>query len=157
MTDIEPLATSEAYRFSSHGNCHIAEIVFKHLLDGGHSPNEATWVSLQNIIGLALETCLKHFLSSRGFDEKKLRSQELRHNLDNLLKESEELGIERAGELVGQPGLSGALKKIVLQIGPTYGSHSYRYLKDGEFQVFRSRGPLEMIIQTIRCVLSLPT
>jgi hypothetical protein len=153
---IKPLDASHSYYFSSHGNCNIAEIVFGRLLSQGTDLDEVTWISLQNVIGLALETSLKHFLINRGFDRRKLLSKEYGHRLEVLLGESKALGIQEAGHAVGQPGLYDALAKIVLLIGKEYGVHDYRYLKSTEFAVFQTSGSLRMIVQAIRCVLSLP-
>ena len=74
----------------------------------------------------ALELYLKSFLVSQGVSEGELRSRELGHNLDALLKKSEVLGLK----------VSPQVSNITKLAGQTDNVMSSRYLRTGHHRHF---------------------
>lgn len=153
MNDDQPISPAKAYYLSGFGHCNVVHVTFLALERGGAPRNDSTWIALQNVIGVALETSLKAFLAASGIAESELSSRRYGHNLRNLLDSCIECGIEAEAQHERQPELLDALDRLATLIGPDYHSHNFRYLNRAKANYVNQRLAVETTIMAIRCVL----
>jgi len=92
------------------------------LASGAYPAREGLAMPVQTLMGLAIELCLEAVILHRGGDPKKLKDVNVRHNLCALAAEARGLGFALKTRNID---------RIITKISDNYGSHEYRYLKEG--------------------------
>lgn len=123
---------ADRFRKSAIGHANAATIVHRHLQGSNSGREDSTWVSLQNLIGLAAESAFKAYLVSHGVPVAEVRRRDVGHNLILLHNRCVEAGLRDDQVRVNQNELSDALGQVAARLGANHGDYDYRYIEGDE-------------------------
>lgn len=141
---------ADRFRKAAIGHANAAIIVHQYLQHSNISREDSTWVSLQNLIGLAAESAFKAYLVSRGLTD--VRKRKVGHNLILLHQMCVDAGLRDEHVRVNQNDLSDALGQVAEKLGPDHGRYNYRYI-EGDEMILLNLGPAtDMAIAAIQAL-----
>ena len=131
---------ADRFRKAAIGHANAATLVHQHLQLSNTSREDSTWVSLQNLIGLAAESAFKAYLVSHDVPVASVRKHAVGHNLIALHQMCVDVGLRDEQVRVNQNVLSDALKQVAEKLGTDHGDYNYRYI-EGEKLMLLHAGP----------------
>lgn len=131
---------ADRLRKAAIGHANAAFLVHQHLQCSNTSREDSTWVSLQNLIGLAAESAFKAYLVIHNVPKANLRKRDVGHNLIRLHQMCADAGLQDEQVRVNQNELSDALGQVAEKLGADHGDYNYRYI-EGDTLMLLNPGP----------------
>ena len=143
---------ADRFRKAAVGHANAAIIVHKHLQRTNTVREDSTWVSLQNLIGLAAECAFKSYLVSHNTPIAALRRHDVGHNLVHLHQMCIDIGLREDQCLVGQYALSVVLGEVAEKLGKNHGDYSYRYIEGDRLKLLHQDLATDTALAAIHCL-----
>lgn len=131
---------ADRFRMAAIGHANAAILVHQHLQRSNTSREDSTWVSLQNLIGLAAESAFKAYLVSHDVPVAEVRKRDVGHSLILLHQMCVDAGLRDEQVRVNQNELSDALGQVAEKLGTDHGDYNYRYI-EGDTLMLLHPGP----------------
>ena len=143
---------ADRFRKAAIGHANAATLVHEYLQRSNISREDSTWVSLQNLIGLAAESAFKAYLVSHGVPVADVRKHKVGHNLILLHQMCVDVGLRDEQVRVNQNELSDALGQLAEKLGNDHGDYNYRYIEGDALMVLHAGPATDTAIAAIRAL-----
>lgn len=151
-SDCEKINFADRFRMAAIGHANAANLVHQHLQRSNTNREDSTWVSLQNLIGLAAESAFKAYLVSHDIPVANVRKHAVGHNLVVLHQMCMDVGLRDEQVRVNQNELSDALGQIANKLGTDHGDYNYRYIEGEKLMLLHAGQATDTAIAAIQAL-----